>query len=181
MYKPQKTDSNMKKGLLAIACVFALLVGVSNTAQAQMKAGVGVAFGTDAESLGLTGNFYTAIPSVENLSVGGDIIYFLPKERLPGIKSTWFEINFNGQYQFYAEQMISAYALGGLNVAQLGTKYDNSSTNNFNDTKIGLNLGVGGEYAFSEKMMGFAELKFVLSDADQAVFLAGLRFPLGGN
>lgn len=171
----------MKKGLLAIACTIALIIGISTTAQAQMKAGLGVAFGTEAESLGLTGNFYTAIPSVENLSVGGDIIYFLPKERFPGIKSTWFEINFNGQYEFYAEQMIRAYALGGLNVAQVGTKIDNSSSDNFNDTKIGLNLGVGGEYAFSESMLGFAELKFVLSDADQAVFLAGLRFPIGGK
>lgn len=171
----------MKKGLLAIACTIALIIGISTTAQAQMKAGVGVAFGTEAESLGLTGNFYTAIPSVENLSVGGDIIYFLPKERFPGIKSTWFEINFNGQYEFYAEQMIRAYALGGLNVAQVGTIIDNSSSDNFNDTKIGLNLGVGGEYAFSESMLGFAELKFVLSDADQAVFLAGLRFPIGGK
>lgn len=174
----------MKKGLLALACTVTLIIGMSTASQAQMKAGVGVAFGTEAESLGLTGNFYTAIPSVENLSVGGDIIFFLPKDLGNDVKRTWFDVNINGQYAFYSEQMLRAYALAGLNFARIGVKYDGPGSEFFNDvsdTEIGLNLGVGGEYAFSESMLGFAELKFVLSDADQAVFLAGLRFPIGGK
>jgi len=172
----------MKKGLLAIAGVLSLMIGMSTNAQAQMKAGAGLAFGTEAESLGLTANVYTAIPSVQNLSVGGDIIYFLPKDVGFGIDRTWFEVNANGQYQFYAEQMINAYALGGLNIARVGFKYEGPGTGiNSSDTKLGLNLGVGGEYAFNDNMLAFAEFKFVISRFDQAVFSAGVRFPIGGN
>jgi outer membrane immunogenic protein len=174
----------MNKVLLAVAGALALVIAMTTNVQAQMRVGAGLAFGTDAESLGLTANFYSAIPSVENLSVGGDIIYFLSKEVSPFLNRKWFELNFNGQYEFYSEQMINAYALGGLNVARqkfvytgLGSSptYDNSTT------RVGLNLGVGGEYAFNESFLAFAEFKFVLSDFDQAVFSAGIRIPFGGN
>jgi len=170
----------MKKGSLAIAVVLALMIGMSTSVNAQMKVGAGLAFGTEAESIGLTANFYTAIPSVENLSIGGDFIYFLPKDVDFGIDQKWFEVNLNGQYQFYAEQMINGYALGGLNIARVSYKYDGPGTGvNSSDTKLGLNLGVGGEYAFNESMFAFAEFKFVLSRFDQAVFSAGVRFPIG--
>ena len=153
---------------------------MSTNAHAQMKVGAGLAFGTEAESIGLTANIYTAIPSVTNLSVGGDVIYFFPKDVGFDIDRTWFEINLNGQYQFYAEQMINAYALGGLNIARVGFKYEGPGSGvNSHDTKLGLNLGVGGEYAFNDSMRAFAEFKFVLSHFDQAVFSAGVRIPIG--
>ncbi len=171
----------MKKGLLTIASVLTLVIGFSTSASAQMKVGAGLAFGTEAESIGLTANLYTALPSVDNLSVGGDVIYFLPKDVGFDIDRTWFEVNLNGQYKFYAEQMINAYALGGLNVARVGFKYEGPGSGvNSHDTKLGLNLGVGGEYAFNDSMFAFAEFKFVISKFDQAVFSAGVRFPIGG-
>jgi len=174
----------MKKGLLSLACVMALLVATATTTTAQSKLGAGLVFGTEAESLGLQANFYMPIASVENLKVGGDLTYFLPKEITNNFDRTWFEINVNGQYEFYSEQMLSAYALGGINIATVGYKYDGPGSDiwrNSSDTKPGLNLGVGGEYAFSPSMFAFAEFKFVISDYDQAVFTAGLRFPIGGN
>jgi len=174
----------MKKGLLTIAGAWMFMFALSTNVHAQMKVGAGLAFGTDAEALGLTGNFYTAFPSVENLSVGGDIIYFLSKEVSPFLDRKWFELNLNGQYEFYAEQMINAYALGGLNIARQKFEYSGlGSSPYFNDskTKVGLNLGVGGEYAFNESLLAFAEFKFVLSDFDQAVFSAGVRLPIGGK
>jgi len=162
----------------------ALLVATSTTTQAQSKLGAGLVFGTEAESIGLQANFYTPIASVENLSVGGDLTYFLPKEITNNLDRTWFEFNVNGQYKFYSEQMLSAYALAGINVATIGVKYDGPNSEFFGDsntTEIGLNLGVGGEYAISPSLFAYAEFKFVVSDADQAVFSAGLRFPIGGK
>lgn len=173
----------MKKGLLSLACVLALLVATSTTTQAQSKLGAGLVFGTEAESIGLQANFYTPIASVENLSVGGDLTYFLPKEFANNYEHTWFEINVNGQYQFYSEEMLSAYALAGINIATRGFNYDGPGNAflDYNETKGGINLGVGGEYAVSPSLFAFAEFKFVVSDFDQAVFSAGLRFPIGGK
>ncbi len=172
----------MKKELLAIAGALTLMIGLSTNVHAQMKAGAGLAFGTDAESLGLTANFYTAFPSVENLQVGGDFIYFLSKEVNPFLNRKWFELNLNGQYQFYAEQMINAYALGGLNIARQKFVYSGPGSSPYFDeskTRVGLNVGIGGEYAFNESLLAFAEFKFVLSEFDQAVFSAGVRIPIG--
>jgi hypothetical protein len=177
-------ENNMKKGLLSLACVLALLVATSTTTQAQSKLGAGLVFGTEAESIGLQANFYTPIASVENLSVGGDLTYFLPKEIVNNVDRTWFEINVNGQYQFYSEQMLSAYALAGINITTYGVKYDGPGSDVWrdgSDTAAGLNLGVGGEYAVNPSLFAFAEFKFVISDYDQAVFTAGLRFPIGGK
>jgi opacity protein-like surface antigen len=180
----KNSDTTMKKELLTIAGAWMLMFALSTNVHAQMKVGAGLAFGTDAEALGLTGNFYTAFPSVENLSVGGDIIYFLSKEVSPFLDRKWFELNLNGQYEFYAEQMINAYALGGLNIARQKFEYSGLGSSPYFDdskTKVGLNLGVGGEYAFNESLLAFAEFKFVLSDFDQAVFSAGVRLPIGGK
>jgi outer membrane immunogenic protein len=180
----KNTDTTMKKGLLTIAGAWMLMFALSTNVHAQMKVGAGLAFGTDAEALGLTGNIYTALPSVENLSVGGDIIYFLSKEVSPFLDRKWFELNLNGQYEFYAEQMINAYALGGLNIARQKFEYSGLGSSPYFDdskTKVGLNLGVGGEYAFNESLLAFAEFKFVLSDFDQAVFSAGVRLPIGSK
>jgi outer membrane immunogenic protein len=180
----KNTDTTMKKGLLTIAGAWMLMFALSTNVHAQMKVGAGLAFGTDAEALGLTGNIYTAFPSVENLSVGGDIIYFLSKEVSPFLDRKWFELNLNGQYEFYAEQMINAYALGGLNIARQKFEYSGLGSSPYFDdskTKVGLNLGVGGEYAFNESLLAFAEFKFVLSDFDQAVFSAGVRLPIGSK
>ncbi len=172
----------MKKRLLATACTLTLLIGLSTHSQAQMKAGAGLAFGTDAESLGLTANFYTAFPSVENVHIGGDFIYFLSKDVNQFLNRKWFELNLNGQYQFYAEQMIIAYAVGGINIARQKFAYSGPGTSPYfedSKTRLGLNVGVGGEYAFDERLLAFGEFKFVLSEFDQAVFSLGVRIPIG--
>jgi len=176
--------TSMKKRLLAFACALTLVSGLSTNVQAQMKAGAGLAFGTEAESLGLTANFYSAFPSVENLSVGGDFIYFLSKEVDPFRNRKWFELNFNGQYEFYSEQMINAYALGGLNIARQKFVYSGIGSSPYFDnskTRVGLNIGIGGEYTFNESLLAFAEFKFVLSDFDQAVLSAGVRLPISSK
>ncbi len=80
-----------------------------------------MAFGSDIEAVGITGNFYTAIASVPNLRVGGDIIYYFPDDA-PGINVTALEINLNANYIFYQEMQLTAYALGGLSIGYVKTK-----------------------------------------------------------
>lgn len=172
----------MKKRVFPIACALTLMIGYSTNVQAQMKSGAGLAFGSEAESLGLTANFYTALTSVENLSVGGDFVYFLSKEVNPFLNRKWVELNLNGQYTFYSEQMNHAYALGGLNIARQKFVYKGIESSPYFDKskiRVGLNTGIGGEYSLNETLLVFAEFKFVLSDFDQAVISAGVRLPIG--
>lgn len=172
----------MKKGLLSLSCLFVLAVASALPAHAQMKAGVGVAFGSDVEAVGITGNFYTAIASVQNLRVGGDLIYYFMDDA-PGVNNTALEININGQYVFYNEMELTAYGLGGLSIGYFKSKWDSPIAGfdgSVDDTEVGLNLGAGLEYALGG-IDAFGELKFTIGGFEQAVFSAGLRFPLGGR
>jgi len=47
---------------------------------------------------------------------------------------------------------------------------------NESSTEVGLNIGVGGQYALAEKLKAIATLKYAISSADQLVLSAGVLF-----
>ena len=46
------------------------------------------------------------------------------------------------------------------------------------DTKLGLNIGMGGNYIITEQLTGFAETKYIVSNADQAVITVGILYKI---
>lgn len=171
----------MKKGLLATV-FFVLLALASMPAHAQHKVGAGVAFGTGIEEVGITANFYTPLQSLQNFRIGGDIIYYFTESNSL-IKHTALEFNVNGNYIFYQEQQLTAYALAGLSLGYSKVKWKGETFPGMgqvsgSDTEFGLNLGAGLEYGLGAVDL-FGELKFTVGGYDQAVFSAGVRLPIG--
>lgn len=180
--------------------VVALTSLASATAYAgggEIIAGGGLAFGTDIATPGLQLNGYYGFDSnsaLANLRVGGDFDIFLPNSDTQAegkLTTRWADLNLNAQYVFVApkDQPFLFYGLAGLNFAFLGAKFEYDSALNQRDYsnstfKAGVNVGVGGEYAIDvgEKNGAdfsiYGEGKYVISDADQLVFAAGVRVAL---
>ena len=101
-------------------------------------------------------------------SFGGGFIYYFPKD-----DHNFIEANINGAYHFYEEFMFKSSLYTGLNYARSKLDFNNGSVS---DSALGLNLGIGAEYDFG-RLLAFGDLKYVISDFDQAVFSVGLRWP----
>lgn len=175
----------MKKFISTLGLTVTLLLAVQATSMAQaqdpgespdgtIKVGGGLIYGTEIEQLGLKIDGYYTIN--EQFRAGADFGYFFPED-YPGGDLTWYEFNLNGNYIFTQEESLTAYGLAGLNFTTLDISADNGDFGGFSTstTETGLNIGAGGEYAMDFGSL-FAELKYVISDADQLVLGAGVRF-----
>lgn len=149
--------------------------------QDEQNIGVGVVYGAEIERLGLQLSYFYFITAA--LAIGGDLTFFLPESvSFGGIKTTasFYTLNVVAHYMLYTSLVMRAYALGGLNYAIFRVK---TKGNGFNESgsssEIGLNIGGGIEYALAVGFL-FAELKYILGDADQLVIAAGYRHRIGG-
>lgn len=158
-----------KVSLTLIFAVLALLATTSVFAQgAKNRLGVFLAadFGdVDEVALGGLGEFkvanrFTLSPQL--------LIYFTDND------FHFFEVNFNGNYYFFSQDVISFYGLGGLNFGR--ASYDGPG-DDYHNTEIGLNLGAGINFEIG-KVVPFSELRFTVGDYDQLVLSGGLKFNL---
>ena len=132
----------------------------------RLRVGGALVFGTEIERPGLRGDGYVTLDKVlEGFRVGGDLTFFFPRSGI-----TLFTLNGNALYSFFRREPWSVHALAGINIAH-------ARGNGASATEFGLNLGVGGEYD-----LGFADVyadaKYIISDFDQLVLGAGLRWAL---
>ena len=161
------------KTLLKISALFvAIILLNSQESNAQVKAGVGAAFASEIEQVGIQGDLHYRFQNMPAIQIGGGMVYYFPKD-----DRDFLEANLNGSYIFYDEFMFKSYLYTGLYLSRLEQKYINASTT---DRAIGLNIGLGAEYDFGG-LLAFGDLKYVLSEIDQPVFSIGLRLPFGGN
>lgn len=157
----------MKTALQISALVLALIFINSQQSKAQVKAGLGTAFASDIEQVGVQGDLhyrFTELP----VQISGSLVYYIPKDN-----RDFFEANLNGAYIFYEEFMFKSYLYAGVNLARSEINYENSSVLN---RAIGMNVGVGAEYDFGP-LLGFGDLKYVFGEFDQPNFSIGLRLP----
>lgn len=161
----------MKKLLLTLLLAFGIVTLGNSIAEAQVgefKLGGGLLYGTEVESVGLQVNGVYRFS--EQWAGQADLGIYFPDDNDTGLDSFW-EINANAQYLFAIEQDYHFYGLGGLNVTTAESVFNNT------DSELGLNIGAGGEYHL-ESLSLFGELKYVISDFDQLVIGAGVRFPI---
>lgn len=158
----------MKRTIKLAFLLFGIIFLYSTSTHAQdYKLGGGLAYGSEVEAIGI--QFGGVYLFNEEISGAADFTVFFPDNY------DWWELNINAHYGFYAEDDISVYGLAGLNYAtievDLGPPFGSNS-----DSELGLNLGGGAEFGLDFADL-YTELKYVLSDADQLVISAGLRFP----
>jgi opacity protein-like surface antigen len=164
-------------GLLAISFLFFIQSAAFAQAQNKMQAksktkvGVGILYGNNPETAGLqiTGT-YRLQPKIE---LAPDISIFFPGNNDTPYHGYW-AINLNGHYIFAGAPDYEVYGLAGLNITTV--KYRNRFGNDHH-TKLGINIGIGGEYEFQHVAL-YGELKYVISKFDQLVLGIGVRVPL---
>lgn len=155
----------------------------ANESKAQFQ--VGLAYGSDTE-IGFQGGYYMplAVGDVEGLSVGGDLIFYLPDTQDVGgfggsgeVKTTWFEVNINGHYNaLEVGEDGMAYGLAGIQYARVSIDSDfdtpfGGGSFGASGSDIGLNIGAGvGISRF------YGEAKFGLGGFEQLVISGGVRF-----
>ena len=168
----------MKK-IIATLCMV-MFSFLSAEAQESTRVGVFLGYGSEIKTLGLGVN--AEFPIMENLTIAPNFTYFLPKKESSIVKTTIFEFNVNANYYFLNDDTFGVYGLAGLNytsvkvkVEDLGFGFGGASSS---EGKIGLNLGGGANFNLGKSWTPFAELKYVVSDFDQLVLLAGVKFNL---
>ncbi len=162
----------MKKVILTSCLLFGLLVTLNMNSYAQegrIQVGPGLAYGGEAENLGISVDGYYTIN--EEFRAGAAFTYFFPKNDV-----NQYAFDLNGNYIFHNEEELMAYAIAGLNI--FSWNYDIEGVDD-SDSELGLNLGAGIEYALDFGNL-FGELKFagIGGDADQIVLGAGVRFDI---
>ncbi|MGJ8591155.1 MAG: outer membrane protein [Aquaticitalea sp.] len=150
----------------------------SLNAQENSRIGGYLAYGSEIKNIGFGLN--AEFPVMERLTIAPSFTFFLPKEESDLIKTTIFELNGNANYYFLQDDSFGFYGLAGLNYTSVKVKVEDLGFG-FGETsasegKIGFNIGTGANFNLGKNWTPFAELKYVLSDFDQLVFMAGVKF-----
>jgi len=174
----------MRKLMLLLA-----IVPFSINTYSQKSIGGGLCYGTGnyAKNVGIS--IKTAYQVSPEIVVSPDFSLFFPERTVYSWGNeehrSFFTLNVNGHYLFLIEEKIEVYPLSGLNISFHNVKSEvfTGITNNFNttntfNTEVGLNIGAGGKYKFSDKLSAISEIKYVISLYDQAVVMAGITYSL---
>ncbi|MEM7161655.1 MAG: outer membrane beta-barrel protein [Bacteroidota bacterium] len=167
-------------------CILIVLLVCSICLSAQLQVGGGLSFGTEIGKPGIVikGNYLIK----ENIDGSVSLNFFFPdKEGAEGFESKFsvWTLNFDGHYLLQQEGKVILYPLAGINLAfstfesQIPNFFGTGTTTfSGSDSSFGLNVGGGAQLSLNEKINGFAEVKYVLSEFDQLVIGAGILFTL---
>lgn len=159
----------MKK-LLVIISSIALIGLVSSQANAQVRFGGGLAFGEGVEELGITANALIGLS--EKVDIQPSFTYYFT----PSIISYW-ELNADVHYSITSSDAVDLYAIGGINYSRFGFELDIFGIPvDASASEVGANLGLGANFSKGNSITPFGEIKYVVSDLDQLVITAGVRF-----
>lgn len=156
---------------ISIILITVTMLSIQET-NAQVKAGVGLAFGSEIEQVGIQGDVNYQLINTPSIQFGAGFIYYFPKN-----DQDFYEINLNAGYIFYEKFMFKSYLYTGLNYAR--SEISNQFASATEDA-VGANVGIGAEYDFGG-LLAFGDLKYVISEFDQPVFSIGLRVPFGSK
>lgn len=164
----------MKK--IVLTAIIALFSFGAYAQKGQTAVGVNLAYPTDLKSLGIGVKGSYGI--TDALRTQATFDYFLKKNNL----SAW-DINLDVHYLFPMGSNFSLYPLAGL--TYLRTSFDGFSAtadtptthSSISDGHIGVNLGGGFQYDFTDRLALNVEAKFqIIKDGNQGVISAGLAY-----
>lgn len=165
----------MKKNLSIL--IVTLMMSIGLKAQDNIRIGALVGYGSEIESFGVGVN--AEFPILKNLTVSPSFVFYLPNDD-ELIKTNAFEFNANANYYFVATDVFGVYGLAGVNYTHVKTDIDFGFLGDVSasEGKVGLNLGVGTNFNVGGRLLPFAEVKYILSDFDQFLVAAGMKFNL---
>ena len=161
----------MKKTLIT-TLILSVAFTISNQANAQ-NIGGGLAYGSEVEELGI-GAFAQFPTANKDLIIAPSFVYFFADDPL-----NFWELNANVNYVF-SRSSATVYGILGFNIARIGVDdvtFGGITAEGSSDTELGLNLGVGVDLNIGSNITPFFETKYAISDFDQLVIYAGVRFP----
>lgn len=136
--------------------------------------GGGFIYGTDINRGGIDirGDFRVA----PKWAIVPNINFFFT-ESSDTYKSSFTGFNVDGHYLYGLNSEANIYPLFGLNFSRAGYKNKTTDVKSAN-TELGVNIGGGFEYFFSNKIAGLFEIKYVLGDYDQGVLTFGVLYAI---
>lgn len=169
---------NRKKSILIFLIAFLMQTGLF----AQLTfLGAAANYGTWIKEPGVS--LYTIYSVNEKIDLVPNVTYFLPHtfNVTDGTHEyTWWNINFDGHYVVIEKSKIQLLGLMGLNFTNEIKRIDEliAGQQPYKDkittTKLGLNIGAGGQLHLSNFFNPFAEVKYILGDKNQFVFTLGI-------
>ncbi len=155
-----------------VACSLLAIIATSSNAQS-ILAGGGLVYGTWTEQAGINirGDFrlyevWCIIPGIN--------FYFA--EKYDNYKFVYRDYFIDGHYLFGLNDQVNVYPLAGINISTFAIK--DEILGDDSDAEVGLNIGGGIEYFFTEKVAGFFEIKYTIAKTDQAIFGLGAVYKI---
>ncbi len=113
----------------------------------------------------------------EKVDAEAAFIFYFPSSQ-EGVTFQMSTFNLNGHYNFFEQDKLSAYGLAGLNYSFGEAEFEIPGLGTFSESfsEVGLNIGLGGAYAFSDKLDGTAQLGYTVGDADQLFINFGVMY-----
>ena len=151
--------------------MIATLVAIcSFTAQAQeqgdIRATVSLAYGTEAEEVGLNiGGEYLI---TDKISGGASYTTFFVPDGL-----SFTSINIDGRY-YFASAGAQVYGLAGIGIVEIGVDLGPFGSATINET--GVNLGLGAHIPLSGKLGALGQVKYNTAFDGQLVLQGGVAF-----
>jgi len=121
----------------------------------------------------------------EKIDLTPNATYFIPHkfEVEDGTHEyTWWTINLDGHYIVFEKSKYQLFGLMGLNFNNEVKRIDELMMgqqpykDKFTTTKMGLNIGAGGQLHLLKFFNPFAEVKYTLGERDQLCFALGIIF-----
>jgi opacity protein-like surface antigen len=116
---------------------------------------------------------------VENSHAVASFDFYFPGDAGSQADLSFWEINFNGLYDFQLEgKSIAPYAGAGLHIAHVSFDFDYGplGSGSVSDSDVGLNILGGAQFPIEASVTPFAELKIELGGAEQFVLTGGVTF-----
>lgn len=140
-----------------------------------VRLGGGISYGTVIKNAGI--NLRSDIRLNEQWAITPHFNWFFNKKKnLTTLK--WKAINIDAHYTFDMDDSWTLYPLFGINIATVTEKVADFT---FSNTDIGFNLGFGSEYKLDSRLSGIGEIKYVISDADQAEITIGILYQISAR
>jgi hypothetical protein len=144
--------------------------------------GAAINYGTWIKEPG--GSAYVIYTVNEKIDLTPNATYFLPhtfEVEYGTHEYTWWTINLDGHYVVLEKSAFQLFGLMGLNFNNEIKHIDeNVMGQPFKDkittTKMGLNIGAGGQLYLSKFFNPFAEVKYTLGERNQLCFALGIIF-----
>lgn len=157
----------MKKTLMVFLLAAVNLAGYAQTKEGDSSFGLNVGYGFDSENVTLGVDYRYNLTNEFRLSPS--MTYYVKKDH----HSAW-AIDMNAHYVVEVNENFGFYPLAGLDLSFWSWDLGSVSKNR---TRLGVNLGLGGEVYASEQISIGLEFKYqIIKTYDQALFAVRMGY-----